>query len=150
MKNSNLNNYKQSKTDLNDLKTIIYKPKPQEMKKIKVNQPFNDDVITFESLDDFNVYYNENEDEFNNVSTQKLNKKFKITGYTLSRRTNKDGIKEIVLNKSYYKSGMNKDVEDLFNKVNEKLNSVEEDLLDTKNKLTKLIEYLIQTKVIDN
>ena len=45
---------------------------------------------------------------------------------------------------------MNKDVEDLFNKVNEKLNSLEEDLLDTKNKLTKLIEYLIQTKVIDN
>ena len=149
MKNSNLNNSKQVKTDLNDLKTIIYKPKPQEMKKIKVNQPFNDDVITFESLDDFNIYYNENEEDFDNVSTQKLNKKFKIVGYTLSRRTNKEGIKEIVLNKSYYKSGMNKDVEDLFNKVNEKINTLEEESLETKNKLTKLIEYLVQTKVID-
>jgi NCAIR mutase (PurE)-related protein len=119
------------------------------MKKIKVNQPFNDNVITFESLDDFNVYYNENEDEFEGVSTQKLNKKFKIIGYTLSRRTNKEGIKEIVLNKSYYKSGMNKDVEDLFNKVNEKINTLEEESLETKNKLTKLIEYLVQTKVID-
>ena len=55
-------------------------------KKLEVVQPYNPQVIHFDTPDDFNAYYNKHQDDFNdNISTYKLNVKYKIPGFKLSK-----------------------------------------------------------------
>ena len=55
-------------------------------KKLEVVQPYNPRVIHFDTPDDFNAYYNKHQDDFNdNISTYKLNVKYKIPGFKLSK-----------------------------------------------------------------
>ena len=58
-----------------------------------------EDVIEFESVDDFNKYYGEHIEEFEG-STLKLNKKYKIPGYTLTKVDKETCLKKITKNKS--------------------------------------------------
>ena len=69
----------------------------KEFKPIEIKQPFKTDVIEFTNTDDFTKYYREHEDDFNNISTYKLNVKYKIPGYKISIK----GKKEIILIKDY-------------------------------------------------
>ena len=61
----------------------------KEFKPIEIKEPFKTDVIEFTNTDDFNRYYREHEEEFNNMSTYKLNVKYKIPGYKLSKKGSK-------------------------------------------------------------
>jgi hypothetical protein len=54
-------------------------------KKLEVVQPYNPQVIHFDTPDDFNAYYNKHQDDFNDISTYKLNVKYKIPGFKLSK-----------------------------------------------------------------
>ena len=55
-------------------------------KKLEVVQPYNPQVIHFDTPDDFNAYYNKHQDDFSdNISTYKLNVKYKIPGFKLSK-----------------------------------------------------------------
>ena len=58
----------------------------KEFKPIEIKEPFKTDVIEFNNTDDFTKYYREHEDEFSNISTYKLNVKYKIPGYKISQR----------------------------------------------------------------
>ena len=42
-------------------------------------------VLEFESINDFNIYYNKYADDFNDMTTQKLNTKYKIPAYPLTK-----------------------------------------------------------------
>ena len=69
---------------------------------ITVKEPYHADVKTFNSPDEFTVYYREHETELKSLSTLRLNKTFKIPGYRISvvgRGTDKE---EIILKKDYY------------------------------------------------
>ena len=74
----------------------------KEFKPIEIKQPFKTDVIEFTNTDDFTKYYREHENDFNNISTYKLNVKYKIPGYKISKRqiANEDK-KELILIKDY-------------------------------------------------
>ena len=65
---------------------------------IEVIEPYNPQIVEFENVDDFNIYYNANKDEFSNMTTQKLNTKYKIPGYRLTKKAN-----QLKLIKDYYK-----------------------------------------------
>ena len=65
---------------------------------IEVIEPYNPQIVEFESVDDFNIYYSTHKDEFNNMTTQKLNTKYKIPGYRLTKKEN-----NLKLIKDYYK-----------------------------------------------
>ena len=54
------------------------------MKKIPVIEPVKD-TKEFSSIDEFNVFYNEHKDEFEKQTTCKLNKKYKIPGYKITK-----------------------------------------------------------------
>ena len=81
----------------------------KEYKPIEIKEPFKTDVIEFANTNDFTEYYREHEDDFNNISTYKLNVKYKIPGYKISKRrvhaptaTNtEEDKKEIILVKDY-------------------------------------------------
>ena len=75
--------------------------KAKQIKKVseplEVIEPFKPEVIKFTNTEDFNTYYSKHADEFTDLTTQKLNIKYKIPGYRL---TKKQG--ELKLMKDYY------------------------------------------------
>ena len=78
-----------------DIKAIT---KHLNIEPIEVIEPYNPQIVEFESVDDFNIYYSTHKDEFNNMTTQKLNTKYKIPGYRLTKKEN-----NLKLIKDYYK-----------------------------------------------
>lgn len=51
---------------------------------LEVIEPYTPQIIQFENVNDFNVYYSKHKEEFDE-STQKLNAKYKIPGYKLTK-----------------------------------------------------------------
>jgi hypothetical protein len=71
---------------------------------IEVIEPYNPQIVEFKNVDDFNIYYNANKQQFD-MTTQKLNAKYKIPGYKLTKKNNilkliKDYTKTIATNDS--------------------------------------------------
>ena len=54
---------------------------------IEVIEPYNPQIVEFKNIDDFNIYYNANKQQFD-MTTQKLNAKYKIPGYKLTKKSN--------------------------------------------------------------
>ena len=76
----------------------------KEFKPIEIKEPFKTDVIEFPNPIEFTKYYREHEDEFANMSTYKLNIRYKIPGYKISQpkpRENAQNPPEIKLTKDY-------------------------------------------------
>lgn len=76
----------------------------KEFKPIEIKEPFKTDVIEFPNPIEFTKYYREHEDEFANMSTYKLNIRYKIPGYKISQpkpRENAQNPPEIKLIKDY-------------------------------------------------
>lgn len=67
---------------------------------IKVIEPYNPQIVEFENIDDFNIYYNTHKEEFGNMTTQKLNTKYKIPGYKLTKKSNE---LKLIKDYNYYK-----------------------------------------------
>ena len=81
---------------MNDIKQPL---KFSNMKPLEVIEPYNPQIVEFETIDDFNIYYNKHPDEFANKTTQKLNTKYKIPGYKLTKVN-----KELKIIKDYRKA----------------------------------------------
>ena len=64
----------------------------KEFKPIEIKEPFKTDIIEFVDPKEFTKYYREHEDEFMNMSTYKLNMRYKIPGYKISQPRNKGEI----------------------------------------------------------
>lgn len=71
-------------------------------KALEVIEPYNPQIVEFESVDDFNDYYNKHSSEFNDKTTQKLNTKYKIPGYRLTKEKG-----QLKLIKDYYRRTTN-------------------------------------------
>lgn len=54
------------------------------IKPIEVIQPYAPQIIQFENTEDFNIYYSKHLDDFNET-TYKLNTKYKIPGYKITK-----------------------------------------------------------------
>ena len=52
---------------------------------IPVIEPFNGTIQTFNSADEFNLYYAKNKAEVEALTTRKLNERYVINGYKLTR-----------------------------------------------------------------
>ena len=81
---------------MNEIKQPL---KFSNMKPLEVIEPYNPQIVEFETVDDFNIYYNKHPDEFANKTTQKLNTKYKIPGYKLTKVN-----KELKIIKDYRKA----------------------------------------------
>ena len=85
-----------------DIKAIS---KRLNIEPIEVIEPYNPQIVEFESVDDFNIYYNTHKEEFDNMTTQKLNTKYKIPGYRLTKKEN-----NLKLIKDYYNKRKNESI----------------------------------------
>ena len=70
----------------------------KEFEPIEIKEPFKTDIIEFDNPMEFTKYYREHQDEFNNMTTYKLNMRYKIPGYKISQSK---GNKEIRIVKDY-------------------------------------------------
>ena len=57
------------------------------IKPVQVIEPYKPQIIQFENIDDFNIYYNKHADDFKDITTYKLNVKYKIPGYKITRKS---------------------------------------------------------------
>ena len=74
----------------------------KEFVPIEIKEPYKPDVLEFNDLTDFNRYYREHEDEFKDMSTYKLNVKYKIPGYKISMKGKRQSdTPEMILIKDY-------------------------------------------------
>ena len=56
---------------------------------IEVLQNLSDNIITFDTKEQFMRYYDSNKDTIDNMATRGLNTKFKINGFKIGRKNNK-------------------------------------------------------------
>lgn len=72
---------------------------------LTIKEPYKPDVRSFSDPTEFNIYYDQHKEEFDNVSTVKLNRTYKIPGYRIRiTKRGKEG-EELQLVKDYYGAG---------------------------------------------
>ena len=126
MKQMNLNRFKQNRYD-----------------PIKIKEPLQINLKTFESTDDFTMFYRQNPDEFKNndktklLSANLLNRMFKIPGYRIRISNKGKDNEELILVKDYgYYAQIKSDNSETDNSNDELIQS----LMDKVNILTKRLD----------
>ena len=94
---------------------------------LEVIEPYTPQIIQFENVNDFNVYYSKHKEEFNE-STQKLNAKYKIPGYKLTKLK---GILKIIKDYSL-KTSSDEEINEL-QKVIKEIEKIQRELKETSN-----------------
>jgi len=64
-----------------------FQQQPKILKQIEIFAPWKPDIVKFETPEEFNLYWNKNSEEFEGLSTYKLNLKYKIPGFKISIKT---------------------------------------------------------------
>ena len=60
------------------------------MEELKIIEPVKTGLNHFKTTDEFSIYYNKHKNELNEMTTQKLNKQFKIDGYRITKIGTRD------------------------------------------------------------
>lgn len=87
---SNVKIYKSSSSTSKSIKTQSNNSQTVPIS-IDIIEPYSPDVISFDSKEEFIEYLTENIDEMNKMTTQKLNKTYKIDGYTITKNRKENG-----------------------------------------------------------
>ena len=110
-------------------------------KTLKVLEPIQLDVKTFKDKQEFELFFNSHKNEFENSTTTRLNRMYKIPGYRISRV--KD---ELCLKKDYTKNNLgnssnidSQQIEELEEKL---MKSLEEERGNTEELIEKVNENL--------
>ena len=107
---------------------------------LEVIEPYTPQIIQFENVNDFNVYYSKHKEEFDE-STQKLNAKYKIPGYKLTKLK---GILKIIKDYSL-KTSSDEEINEL-QKVIKEISNVQRDQQKTicqiQSAINEIQEYL--------
>ena len=122
--------------NLNRFKQNRYDP-------IKIKEPLQINLKTFENTDDFTMFYRQNPDEFKNndktklLSANLLNRMFKIPGYRIRISNKGKDNEELILVKDYgYYAQIKSDNSETDNSNDELIQS----LMDKVNILTKRLD----------
>ena len=99
---------------------------------LKVIEPIRDYLKVFSSPDEFNIWYTKNKDEVDALTTNKLNKLYKINGY---RITKIKGV--LMLEKS---TDSNQSASSPL--IPENLQELQDEIKNIKSTVNKIIDYL--------
>ena len=99
---------------------------------LRIIEPIRDYLKVFSSPDEFNIWYTKNKDEVDLLTTNKLNKMYKIQGYRITK------IKGVLMLKKSTETN---------NSVNsplipENLQELHDEIKNIKSTVNKIIEYL--------
>ena len=104
---------------------------------IKIFQNLSDDVIEFESKEQFMNYYERNKKEIDEMKTRGINVKFKIPGYKIGRKNN-----NLILIPTGNEGQSDKGVEKLSEKDITQLTTIDSKLDVINRRLIKIEEVL--------
>ena len=102
---------------------------------LEIIEPFKPETIEFNCTDDFSAYYNKHKDEFENMTTYKLNVKYKIPGYRITQKKDKEGNIKLMLIKDYMRRLLANGIEEPTNYQN-RLNMLEKRIQSIETYLT--------------
>ena len=102
---------------------------------LKIIEPIRDFVKVFSSPDEFNIWYTKNKEEVDALTTNKLNKLYKINGYRITK------IKGVLMLKKW------QTIEDTTQSANspllpEDLQELQDEIKNIKSTVNKIIDYL--------
>ena len=110
---------------------------------IKIFQNLSDDVIEFESKEQFMNYYERNKKEIDEMKTRGINVKFKIPGYKIGRKNN-NLILIPTANEGQSDKGVEKDITQLTT-IDSKLDVINRRLIKIEEVLSYLFKLLNQS-----
>ena len=102
---------------------------------LKIIEPIRDYLKVFSSPDEFNIWYTKNKDEVDALTTNKLNKLYKINGYRITK------IKGVLMLKKWQTT------QDTTQSANspllpEDLQELQDEIKNIKSTVNKIIDYL--------
>ena len=118
-------------------------------KNLKILEPIQLDVKTFQDKQEFELFFNSHRDEFENSTTTKLNRMYKIPGYRITRQKDQLCLKKDYTKKENKESKSEDDsgrYQELFEKISELEEKFENISLPDVSKLETQIK-LIQAKI---
>ena len=128
---------------------------------ITIKEPYNPEVKEFTDTEDFTRYFRTNEELFKEprtsediepkfLTTNKLNRTYKIPGYRIRIIRKGTDNEELTLVKDYYTRNTDKDTvnEDTINEEsnNEKIVELEQSIVDILERLNNIESFLVQFK----
>lgn len=106
---------------------------------ITVFENLSDNIISFESKEQFMRYYDKNKDDIDNMATRGLNTKFKIDGYKIGRK-NKQLILFPIRKQENQSETKSEDNSEEFNQLNIKIDI----LTDKINKFDHVLKQILK------
>ena len=99
---------------------------------LRIIEPIRDYLKVFNSPDEFNIWYTKNKDEVDSLTTNRLNKLYKIQGYRITK------IKGVLMLKK------SSEQDNVTQSVNSPLvpEDLQEEIKNIKSTVNKIIEYL--------
>ena len=111
------------------------KPVEKELIEIKVLEKYSPEVIEFDSKEEFIEHLADNLEEMNKMTTQKLNKTYKIQGYRITKLKNKvTNVSDISLKKDSTERA----------ERTEKTDEIIHEINDLKAMMKQLLDLLVQ------
>ena len=103
---------------------------------LRIIEPIRDYLKVFNSPDEFNIWYTKNKDEVDSLTTNRLNKLYKIQGYRITK------IKGVLMLKK------SSEQDNVTQSVNSHLvpEDLQEEIKNIKSTVNKIIEYLNGTQ----
>ena len=95
-------------------------------------------IHTFDTPDDFTLYYNKHKSEIDSITTNKLNKMYQIKGYKITKLNNVLSLKKFdpKTDKHYYSQvDQNRFLNDELNKLHDQMQKQIDSIKDSVNKI---------------
>ena len=111
---------------------IVLKGMRKDFPSIKIIEPFQPEVIECENVEDFSEIINADKEKYNDYTTQKLNKTFKIPGYKVTKINGEISLRSIKPCEQLNSNGSNKikdeinDIKEAFNQLSEQFEAIKE------------------------
>ena len=110
---------------------IILKNMKKELPSIKIIEPFQPEVIECENVEDFSEIINANKEKYDEYTTQKLNKTFKIPGYKVTKINGEISLRSIkpceqLSGKTHKIKEEIKNIKEAFNNLSEQFDYIKE------------------------
>ena len=117
------------------------------MNGLKRLEPITKPEHEFKSCDEFDVFYSKNKDLLDSETTHKLNKKYKIPGYKITRRTvqGSEGVKSVLCLKKLPQSVNNPASGGVFDTLDTRMTAFEQKLDDIVKVLNAIVDKMNST-----
>ena len=121
------------------------KPLPE----IKIIEKFSPDITEFENKEEFIEYLQDNKEEMDKLTTQKLNKMYHIKGYKITKLKGEICLKKDNTTDSKDKNRDNTEMTKVLETQSVEINELKQEIQTLKSALSNLINQLVENKIIE-